>query len=144
VKYLALASIFLFLVGCGGSPAVPASPLDAQLVALWHGAQDALATQPITLNAAMVAEGKESPVVIAPDMRAMDVKPDGVTVTVVAEVMPGAILAPQNAGGVQYCHSYVVGSAIYVAASLKYSAGATGYEMQNIILSRLGYSVGGR
>ena len=138
------------LSSCGGSPAAApqnraaAQFSDPRLQALWVGAQQAIAYQPIVLNAALVAEGRQTvPETIAPDLRALGVSPQGVTVTPVPDVSPGVIAAPAGASA-NWCHSYTQGSAVYVAASLEYSAGATGWEMQNVILERLGYDVSGR
>lgn len=160
-------AILLGLTACGGAPktAAPAAQdkfSDPQLQTLWEQAQNTLATQMITLNAAYVAEGREAAVVIAPDYRALSVSPAGVSVNPVPDLTvaqlqsenPGAQLqhntdptgvihAPAGSSA-SYCASYTQGSAVYVSASLEYSAGATGYEFQNVILERLGYDVSKR
>lgn len=163
---------FAFLVsfwGCGGGSApqskqAPASNafVDPKLEALWQGAQTAVATQPITLNAASVAEGKASPSVIEADTRAYGVSPSGITVTAIPDLTvaelqaqnpdlqlqhttdPTGIINAPASSGVTYCHSYINGSSIFVAQSLLYNPGATGYEMQNAILERLGYNISRR
>ena len=56
----------------------------------------------------------------------------------------GIVHCPSNSERAKYCASYVSGTSIYVAASLEYSDNATGYEMQNIILARLGYDISKR
>ena len=138
---------------------------DAKLTTLWVQAQQLIATEPITLNAALVAEGKERPHTIRPDSRALGVSSVGVQVFSVPDLTvaqlsietgkpvselehhtnpTGVIHAPANSGGAAYCAGFVQHGAIYVPASLLYSAGATGYEMQNVILSRLGYDTSRR
>jgi hypothetical protein len=165
IRFLFVA--LLLLTGCGGSPkaaptaqAVGASFTDPKLAALWQGAQTTIATQPIELNAALVVEDKEYPSYVPADSRAYGVEPTGVTVTVEPDLTAaqlqaagfpktvaeptGVIQCPQNAGNVKWCHSYTIGNDIVVAQSLLYSAGATQYEMENVILQRLGYNIGGR
>ena len=173
---LALLWIILLLVlildGCGAAPAnakaaavaqkpaagAHASFPDPRLQELWIEAQQAIASQPIVLNAAYVAEHRDVVNDTRPaDRRAMDVWPDGVTVSTVADLTvaelqsenegdtlqhfvdpTGVIHAPEGASA-KYCHSYTQGNAIVVAQSMLFDAGATGYEMQNVILARLGY-----
>ena len=173
---LALLWVLLLLVlildGCGGAPAnakavavaqkpeaqAHASFADPRLQALWVEAHQAIATQPIILNAAYVAERRDVVNDTRPaDRRALDVWPDGVTVSTVADLTvaelqaenvgdtlkhfvdpTGVIHAPDGASA-RYCHSYTQGNAIVVAQSMLDNAGATGYEMQNVILARLGH-----
>jgi hypothetical protein len=153
------------MLGCGGGsgsgndPVVVAS--DPQLVAMWGRAQQHLATVNIVLNAAVVKTTPGTlPDTVPPDPRALTVGYDGVTVTVVPDLTAaelktedpaiaqrhqhdptGVIHCLPPAG---YCASYLSGDSIYVAKSLEYSDHATGYEMQNVILERLGYDISGR
>jgi hypothetical protein len=162
---LGTALAVLSLVDCGGGPTGPTVgqdiPVanDPQLVAMWSQAQNVIATQPIVLNAASAIVYGLPPLSLPPDPRAREVSDDGVVVTLVADLTvaelhaenpgvtlkhntdpTGVIHSPQ--GG--YCASYVEGSHIYVAASQEYSFRATGWEMRNVILSRLGYDLSGR
>jgi hypothetical protein len=136
----------LVIVSCGGQPKSNSVSVlsDPQLKALWQDAQTVIATQPIMINAALVAEGKEQPIYFSPDLSAYNINPDGVTVIPVEDNGTGVIKAPNNVGGVAWCHSYLQGSEIYVAASMMYNSGTTGYEMQNYILSKLGFNVSQR
>ena len=142
----------LIVVGCGGSASTANTDraaqsrtitvaTDPQLSALWAGAQQVIDTDNIVLNAAAVAVQGVSPEIYPPDPRALRVLANGVTVTTIPDLNPGAITCPNNAEGVKYCHSNVQGSSIFVATSNLYNPDATGYEMQNIILERLGYNV---
>jgi len=137
---------------------------DPQLAAMWERAQQYLATNNIVLNAAaLVVFPGISPDTHPPDQRALATTNAGVTVATIADLTvaqlqaenPGTSLrhnsdptgivhCPSNSEGAKYCASYVSGTSIYVAASLEYSDNATGYEMQNIILARLGYDVSKR
>jgi hypothetical protein len=135
---------------------------DPQLVALWQRAQQLLATQVIVLNAAYVAIGKEQPKRIPPDARSTTLAYEDVTVTTVAD-LTAAELQTANPGvqlhhntdptGVihcplrsvaKYCASYLANRQIYVAQSALYDWSATGYEMENLMLSRLGYNISKR
>ena len=131
---------------------------------MWGRAQQYLATNNIVLNAAALAVYPGiSPNTQPPDQRALATGCDGVTVTTLLDLTvaqlqaenPGATLrhnidptgvvhCPSNNEGAKYCASYVSGTNIYVAASLEYSDNATGYEMQNVILARLGYDISRR
>ena len=142
------AMILLGVLGCGGKPASPSSPAipvssDVQLVAMWKQAQDQLAYQVIEINAAYAALGLEQPEWMAADLGALNVSSSGVTVTPVPDLSPGVINCPSGAVA-QHCHSYVQGNEIFVAQSLLYSQGATGYEMENVILEKQGYDVSKR
>jgi hypothetical protein len=139
---------------------------DPQLVAMGGRAQQHLATVNIVLNAAVVKTTPGTlPDTVPPDPRALTVGYDGVTVTVVPDLTvaqlkaenPGIALRhkrdptgvihcplPTTPPTTGYCASYLSGDSIYVAKSLEYDDGATGYEMQNIILERLGYDISGR
>ena len=136
---------------------------DPQLVALWQRAQQRLATQANVLNAAYVAIGKEHPKQIPPDNRSTKLAYEGVTVATIADLRaaelqaanPGVQLQHNTdpTGGVihcprrsaaKYCASYVANHQIYVAQSALYDWSATGYEMENLILSRLGYNISKR
>ena len=167
-----LLLLVLILDGCGGAPAnakavgvaqkpaaqAHASFADPRLQALWVEAQQAIATQPIILNAAYVAERRDVVNDTRPaDRRALDVWPDGVTVSTVADltvaelqaenvgdtlkhfVDPTSVIHAPEGASARYCHSHTQGNAIVVARSMLCDAGATGYEMQNVILARLGY-----
>jgi hypothetical protein len=148
-------------------PVVVAS--DPQLVAMWGRAQHHLATVNIVLNAAVVKATPGSlPNTVPPDPRALNVGDDGVTVIPMPDLTVAQLKAenpaitllhksdptgvihcpppttPTTTPTARYCASYISGSSIYVAKSLEYDDGATGYEMQNIILERLGYDISGR
>ena len=135
---------------------------DPQLVALWQRAQQQLATQAIVLNAAYVAIGKEHPKQIPPDTRSTSLACEGVTVTTIADLTAaelqaanpgvqlqhnsdptGVIHCPRRSVA-KYCASYLANRQIYVAQSALYDWSATGYEMENLILSRLGYNISKR
>ena len=135
---------------------------DPQLVALWQRAQQLLATQAIVLNAAYVAIGKEQPKQIPPDTRSTTLAYEGVTVTTVADLTAaelqaanpgvqlqhntdptGVIQCPRRSAA-KYCASYLANRQIYVAQSALYDWRATGYEMENLMLSRLGNNVSKR
>jgi hypothetical protein len=145
------------VVVASGQPVVVAS--DPQLVAMWGRAQQHLATVNIVLNAAIVKTTPGTlPDTVPPDPRALTVGYDGVTVTVVPDLTAAELKIEDPAiaqrhqhdptgvihGPAGYCASYVSGDSIYVAKSLEYSDHATGYEMQNVILERLGYDISGR
>ena len=163
----------LCMMACGGgaNSSLPPAPnaavsvsSDPQFVALWCQAQQYLATNDIVLNAAAMAVfPNTSPDTRPPDQRALNTSNTDVTVTplpdlTVAQLQaenPGTTLqhntdptgvvhCPVNSEAAKYCASYVSGTSIYVAASLKYSDGATGYEMQNVILAKLGYDTSKR
>ena len=135
---------------------------DPQLVALWQRAQQLLATQAIVLNAAYVAIGKEQPKQIPPDTRSTTLAYEGVIVTTVADLTAaelqaanpgvqlqhntdptGVIHCPRRSVA-KYCASYLANRQIYVAQSALYDWSATGYEMENLMLSRLGYNISKR
>lgn len=161
------------MIACGGgtnsSPttapnATVSVSSDPQLVALWTQAQQYLATNDIVLNAAAMAVFPNTPPDTRPaDQRALSASNAGVTVTILPDLTAaqleaenpgtplqhntdptGIVHCPLNSEGVKYCVSYVSGTSIYVAASQKYSDGATGYEMQNVILAKLGYDTSKR
>jgi hypothetical protein len=160
------------IIACGGSGSPPgvtpnaSVPVatDPQLINMWDWAQQYLATNNIVLNAAaLVVYPGVSPDTYAPDQRALTTSYSGVTVTTLPDLTvaqmqaenPGTALehntdptgvvhCPSNSEGAKYCASYVSGTSIYVAASLEYSNNATGYEMQNVILSKLGYDISKR
>jgi hypothetical protein len=178
VKIPALVLILssVLMTGCGASPATQGAsrvqaqsnnPIaaDSRLGALWSDAQQVIATGPIVLNAALVAEGLEAQNAVNGDPRAVGISSAGVqvltipdlTVTVLAnetgkpisqlqhQVDPtGIIHCPQNTGGAVYCAGFMQNGQIYVAASMLYNPGATGYEMQNVILEKLGYNISKR
>jgi len=167
LQFAVAIALALCLIACGGSSSNPAAAPNAavsvtsnpQLVALWAGAQQYLATNNIVLNAAaMVVFPGISPDTHPPDQRALTTSDAGVTVTTIPDLTvsqlqaenpgiplqhntdpTGIVHCPSNSEGAKYCASYVSGSSIYVAASLEYSDNATGYEMQNVILAKLGY-----
>jgi len=161
------------LIACGGASsstpkpsAVAAVPVagDSQLVTVWNHAEQYLADNNIVLNAAaVVTQPGTTPDIYPPDQRALGASSAGVTVTPVPDLTvvelqaenPGTTLkhntdptgiihCPSNNEKARYCASYVSGTSIYVASSLEYSDNATGYEMQNIILARLGYDISKR
>jgi hypothetical protein len=160
------------LIACGGASsstpkpsAVAAVPVagDPQLVVVWNHAEQYLAGNNIVLNAAAVVIQGTTPDIYPPDQRALGASSAGVTVTPVPDLTvvelqaenPGTTLkhntdptgiihCPSNNEKARYCASYVSGTSIYVASSLEYSDNATGYEMQNIILARLGYDISKR
>ena len=148
-KLIVVLLLLLGVVGCGGGkPSSPSSASiqvssDARLVAMWQQAQYQLAYHLIEINAAYAALGLEQPEWVAADLGALTASSSGVTVTPVPDVTPGIIDCPSDAVE-QRCHCYVQGNAIFVAQSLLYSQDATGYEMENVILEKLGYDVSKR
>jgi hypothetical protein len=171
LQYAAAIALTLCIIACGGggNPSVTPNAVvpvvsDSQLVAMWDRAQQYLATNNIVLNAAAMAVFPGiSPDTHPPDQRALTTSDAGVTVATLPDLTvaqlqaenPGVTLhhntdptgvvhCPSNSEGAKYCASYVSGTSIYVAASLEYSDNATGYEMQNVILSRLGYDISKR
>jgi hypothetical protein len=165
-------ALIVCVIACGGTGSIPpassnaAVPVgsDPQLVTMWDSAQQYVATNNIVLNAAaMVVHPGIPPDTLPPDQRALTTSDVGATVTTLPDLTvaqlqaenPGTTLqhntdptgivhCPSNSEGAKYCASYVSGSAIYVAASLEYSDNATGYEMQNVILAKLGYDISKR
>ena len=138
------------------------SATDVQLETLWQQAQQDLATQPIVLNPVTVEMHGGTLETVPADPRAYSVKPDCVAVIGVPDMTvaqlqaenpglatehnvdpTGVIPAPGNAQ-TKYCVAYTTSGSIYVAASQVLNPGATGWEMQNVILARLGYNTAGR
>ncbi len=125
---------------------------------MWGTAQTQVATQQFTLNAATISLNGGAPQTAGPDSRATNVQPDGVTVIAVPDIPAASLPAQFRDKGyadptgvidrctevVHYCHSSLHGNTIYVARSLAGHDGATGWEFQNVILSRLGYNISGR
>ena len=120
---------------------------DAQLLALWQGAQTQLATQPIPLDPVT------HPTDITydpPDPKAMSVEPE-CQVKIVAQppapnVGNGFACTASPTG---YCGALTMGGTggpwtIEVVSTAVNSAGTTGWEMQNVILYKLGVSFSGR
>jgi hypothetical protein len=168
----AVVVLTLCLTSCGGGSSNPSAASNAavpvasdpQLIAVWGRAEQYLAANNIVLNAAvLVTQPGTVADIYPPDQRALDASYTGVTVTTIQDLTvvqlqnenPGVTLkhntdptgvvhCPSNSEGARYCASYVSGTSIYVASSLEYSDNATGYEMQNIILARLGYNVSKR
>ena len=153
--------LLLGLCACGGNSATQNSapkPQDAQLVAMWKQAGYLLATQGANLNAAMtslpanwVYPGATAETV--PFTAAVNTVPDLTVAQLTAELghapkhntdPTGVIHCPSNASGASYCAGFAENGAIYVAQSQVYNFGATGWEMQNVILSALGYNTEGR
>ena len=147
----------LAMVACGGAGSSSAAPQtqefqnyttssDATLLSLWETAQNNLARNPITMNEALVASGKATPVTHAPDPRAASENPDG-------QVVYGEPDAPGYAGqGVidcssvrpdaPLCHGYTtVTGWVYVPNDAINNAE---YEFENVILRRLGYDISQR
>lgn len=137
---------------------------DSQLQALWQQAQMELATQPIPLNPVTVQMQGGALVTITPDSRADTVQPECTAVIAIHDLTvaqlqaenPGVALqhntdptgiihCPEGAMA-RYCHSFTASNnrAVYVSASEVLNFGATGWEFENIILARLGYSTSGR
>jgi hypothetical protein len=146
-------------VGCSSVPfsdGIPCSPNgfineteapDAQLLALWQGAQTQLATQPIPLDP---VTDPNDVTYAPPDSNAMSVGPL-CQVKIVA--MPPAPNVPNGfvctASPTGYCGGLTMGGkdgpwTIEVVSSELNSAGTTGWEMQNVILYKLGVSFSGR
>lgn len=170
MKHGGIALLTLSMLGCGGSPSnnTPISPAivvanDTQLSAMWVRQENWLANNNFVLNAAAVAVQGVTPDIFPPDSRATGVSSQGVTVTLIPDLTvaqlqaenpgvtlrhntdpTGVIHCPSNSEGAKYCAAYVQGSSISVAASLEFDDGATGYEMENVILSRLGYDTSRR
>jgi hypothetical protein len=137
---------------------------ESQLQALWRQAQQDLATQPITLNPVTVQMQGGTLQTIAPDSRANGVQPNCIAVIAIPDLTvaelqaenPGVALQHNTdptgiihcpAGALaKYCHSFTASNnqAAYVSASEVLNFGATGWEFENIILARLGYSTAGR
>ncbi len=138
-----------------------------QLNAMWAKAQQNIATQTINLKAALESERKLEPCslggCITPDRRALDVWPEGVTVSTEPDLTLaqlqienpgtrlhckadpcGTIHAP-NGATAEYCASYLLGKAVVVAQSLLYEpfGDPTVYEFENVILAQY-YDVSGR
>jgi hypothetical protein len=137
---------------------------EAQLQALWQHAQQELATQQISLNPVAVLVNGGALQTIAPDSRATSVQPQCVAVISVPDLTvaqlqaenpgialqhntdpTGAIHRPEGALA-KYCHSFTASNnqTAFVSVSMVLNFGATGWEFENIILSRLGYSTAGR
>lgn len=127
---------------------------DAQLLALWQGAQQQLATQPIPMDPVTNPGNVQySP----PDPRALSIEP-ACKVTVIAlpntqplPTYPPGFPCPPNSDAPPgyYCAGATLGGnggpwTIEVVQNDLLDADATGWEMQNVILIRLGYNVGGR
>ncbi len=132
------------------------------------GAQQQLAYYPIVLNAVLLSLGIDAtPDTRPPDPGALNVWPDGVTVTTVPDMTLEELTAAVKAEGktvkgtypdplhtgwihapdgavAKLCRSYTSGNHIVVAESLLYEPSATGYEMTNVIMQREGISVNGR
>ena len=157
---LCVVFVAWLLSSCGGSPAAApqnraaAQFSDPRLQALWVGAQQDIITNGAVLNAALIAENQgcrdadcpppPNPITVYPSAAAVNaITPNGVTVTTVPDITPGVIAAPAGATA-QWCHSYTQGNAVYVAESMLYDPGATGYEFENVILAHLGYDTSGR
>ncbi len=172
---LAVLILVLALTGCGGSPKSVAAAehdpaqhhasfSDPRLQAMWVQAQEKIATTPIVLNAAKVSLRIDVVnVTRPPDSRALNIWPDGVTVSTAPDLTvaqlqaenpgetlhhftdPTGVIHPPKGAIWAYCASYVQGSSIVVAESLLYGDhDPTEYEMENVILQRLGYDVIGR
>ena len=130
------------LLGCGSGPnayqgnAIAVSS-DSKLATMWTVAQNDLATNPILLNAAHTGVyGNEAPDWAQAQPAAENMSSDGVIVTPVNR----PYLWDQNVE----CYAYTDGTSIYVISSMLYSQGATGYEMENVILEKLGYDISKR
>lgn len=110
---------------------------DEQLESLWVGAQKALATQPIDIDPL-----GSDPHTVAPDNKALDQWP-GCQVEV--RTTPGPFAAPQSPTG--YANGETMGAGpwiIQVNEQEVLNPGVTGWEMENVILEKLGISVKGR
>ncbi len=164
------------LWACGGSTSKPmataqhdpaqhhASFSDPRLQTMWVQAQQAIATHPIVLNAAKVSLRIDVVnVTRPPDSRALNIWPDGVTVSTAPDLTvaqlqaenpgetlkhfidPTGVIHAPSGSWTRYCASYTSGNSIVVAQSLLYSDhDPTEYEMENVILQRLGYDMSGR
>jgi hypothetical protein len=133
------------------------SATDAQLLALWQGAQKAIGAAPWPPTPVTNPSAPLKPA----DPRALTVLP-ACTVTIIAipdalaQSLPGypnvvhktnptgIFACPGSDSPTGYCGGETIGNTIEVAASTAASAGTTGYEMQNVILQKLGYSTSGR
>ena len=114
------------------------------------------------INAAYVAIGKEHPKQIPPDTRSTTLACEDVRVTTVADWTAAELQAANPSVQLQhnndptgvihcprrsvakYCASQVANRQIYAARSALYDWRATGYEMENLILSRLDYNISKR
>ena len=133
LQFAVAIALALCLIACGGSSSNPAASPNAavsvtsnpQLVALWAGAQQYLATNNIVLNAAaMVVFPGISPDTHPPDQRALTTSDAGVTVTTIPDLTvsqlqaenPGILLqhntdptgivhCPLNSEDAKYCGS---------------------------------------
>jgi hypothetical protein len=132
---------------------------DAQLQRIWTDAQTWLATQPIEMNTALVAYEGAPPVYHQADPRAANVQPNCLAVFVVPDTpladLPGVFhngkhkdptgmfpCPAETDGAGQYCAAYTAPDyrSVHIAASLILNPGTTGWEFENVILQRLGYS----
>jgi len=116
-------------------------------MALWQGAQRTIATQPIPLNPVISPNDVSYDL---PDSDAMSVEP-GCRVKIVMEnPAPGVangFACPESPTG--YCGGMTLGGysgpwTIKVVSTAVNSAGTTGWEMQNVILYKLGVKFAGR
>ena len=161
-----------FLLACGGQQGGPQSAkcdasgfvnqtngfaTSSDLAEMWQRAQHTLATETIPLNP-VKAQFQHVPLTyIAADPRAYDIHPSCTTVRAVADLAVAALPASLRGKGyvdptgvircggpTGYCHSYTDNHDVWVAQSMVLNDGATGWEFQNIILTRLGHDDSGR
>lgn len=137
------AAVLTTLAGCGTPTVISdnfnnqTTATQAQLLALWQGAAQQIATQKNPINP---VTDPDNPGYWPPDPRALDLEPDGLTVI----EMPGNAF-PCDASPTGYCAGETLSSQkIEIAAKYLLQPDGTGWEMQNVILERLGYNVSGR
>jgi hypothetical protein len=126
---------------------------------MWQRAGTELATKGANLNAALsnqpanwvypgaAAQGIPFTVSVntLPDLTVAQLHGENPGVTLRHNTDPtGVIHCPDNAGNARYCAAFTENGQIYVATSELYDFNATGWEMENVILQRLGYDISGR
>jgi hypothetical protein len=139
--------------GGGGSTSTPqqtqsfqnnTTSSDATLLALWKTAQDNLAHNTITLNAALVVTQNAPPVTASADPRAESITPNGQVVYGEPDATgyDGQGIIDCSSVSVPLCHGYTtVNGWVYVPNDAINNAE---YEFENVILLRLGYDISKR
>jgi len=140
-------SLLIALIGCAGirgtsqpfinETSMSASDFQTTVSADWTQAQHALATQTINLAAGVLGVNS-----VSPDPRALTVQAQGIVVRSVADAPAHRGIIP--CGSVTgYCYAYLDNDhTIIVPDSRPQNMGP--YEMETIILWRLGYDVSRR
>jgi hypothetical protein len=156
VPFLSLTLVAL--VGCGANftDGTPCSPngfinqtalTDAQLLSLWKGAQTQIATQPIPLDP--VTDPRDI-TYDPPDPKAMSMEPQcqvKVVAAAPAPNVPNGYACSQSPTG--YCGGMTEGGSggpwtLKIVSTRLNNPGTTGWEMQNVILYKLGVKFNGR